>query len=207
MGSVTAMCVPRMSPGGPTAASAAPVDATAVPSGDRGAVAGEPEVSTDDLPVTSSGRRVDRRERQGESRAASSTEPTDRIPSKERAMYVLVWSDNRILSDLVARNLRRRGFDVDERPLSAAASPGPIERHAPDLAIVDLDCLEPELWRRAARLRSTVPETPVVILGHAWPTPARLDPLQPCTYVRKPFAIDALLDAVQDVPTAVGRSR
>ena len=93
------------------------------------------------------------------------------------------------------------------RILSAAAPPSMIDRHAPDLAIVDLDCLEPELWRWAARLRATFPKTPVVILGHAWPTPARLDPLQPCTYVRKPFAIDALLDAVQDVPTTVCRSR
>ena len=122
-------------------------------------------------------------------------------------MYVLVWSDNRILSDLMARNLRRRGFDVDERQLTAGAAPGIVEHRAPGLAILDLDCLEPELWRRAERLRATIPETPVVILGHAWPTPARLGPLQPCTYVRKPFAIDELLAAVQDVPTTVGRSR
>jgi DNA-binding response OmpR family regulator len=130
---------------------------------------------------------------------------TDGISPKERTMYVLVWSNNQVLSDLVARNLRRRNFDVDARPLPATAGLGPIEECPAELAIVDLDCLEPELWRLAARLRAVIPETPFVILGHAWPTPARLYPLRPCTYVRKPFAIDELLDAVHDVRTAAGQ--
>ena len=134
------------------------------------------------------------------------TELTDRIPSNERAMYVVVWSDNPIPSDLVVRNLRLRGFEVDERPLSTGAALGFIEHRDPDLAIMDLDCLESELWPRAARLRATMPARRLVILGHAWPTTDRLTPLQPCTYVRKPFAIDDLLAAVQDAPTSEGSS-
>ena len=70
------------------------------------------------------------------------------------------------------------------------------------LGIVNLDCQEPDLWRRAARVRATVPSVPLVILGHAWPAAAQLDRLQPCVYVRKPFAIDELLAAVQDAPAA-----
>ena len=117
-------------------------------------------------------------------------------------MTVLVWGNDRILSDLVARNLVRRGFDVREIPLPRVGAPveAPPIADGAELAIVDLDCQEPELWRRAARIRTAIPGIPLVILGHAWPASARLDRLQPCAYVRKPFAIDELMAAVQDVP-------
>lgn len=119
-------------------------------------------------------------------------------------MNVLVWSDNHVLSDLVARNLGRRGFDVHERRLP------PFPEHADpeldgadsigvDLVVVDLDCLDPELWRRAWLIRRLLPGVPLVILGHSWPTSPRVDRLRPCAYVRKPFAIDTLLAAVKDV--------
>jgi hypothetical protein len=87
-------------------------------------------------------------------------------------------------------------------PISAR---GQLEHHDADLVVVDLDCLEPELWRRATILRKLLPGIPLVILGHAWPTSPRVDRLQPCTYVRKPFAIDALVAAVKDAPATMGR--
>jgi hypothetical protein len=65
--------------------------------------------------------------------------------------------------------------------------------------VVDLDYLDPELWRCASLIRHMLPGVPLVILGHSWPTSPRIDQLRPCTYVRKPFAIDALLAAVKDV--------
>jgi DNA-binding response OmpR family regulator len=114
-------------------------------------------------------------------------------------MNVLVWSDNHVLADLIARNLSRRGFDVQEWRLPPLSAQGRLDHHDADLVIVDLEWLEPELWRRAARLRRLLPGVPLVILGHAWPTSSRVERLQPCTYVRKPFTIDALLAAVQDV--------
>lgn len=117
-------------------------------------------------------------------------------------MTVLVWSNTRILSDLVTRNLDRRGFDVRETPLPPPGAPieTPPVTAGVALAIVDLDCQEPELWHRAARVRAALPGTPLVILGHAWPAAAQVDRLQPCSYVRKPFAIGELLEAVQEVP-------
>lgn len=119
-------------------------------------------------------------------------------------VIVLVWIDNRILSDLVTRNLARRGFDVrletSPPPSSSSAPVTPIAEEA-GLAIVDLTCPEPELWRSASRVRRILPSIPLVLLGHAWPASAQLDRLQPCTYVRKPFSIDALVAAVHQAPT------
>jgi DNA-binding response OmpR family regulator len=114
-------------------------------------------------------------------------------------MNVLIWSNNHVLSDLMARNLVRRGFDVRERPLPTATALRGTEVNA-DLVVVDLDCQEPDLWRHASHIRGMLPRVPLVILGHAWPATPRLDRLQPCSYVRKPFAIDTLLDAVKEVP-------
>ena len=74
-----------------------------------------------------------------------------------------------------------------------------VEREHVDLVVLDLDCLDPELWRRASLIRRLLPGVPLVILGHSWPTSPRVDRLQPCTYVRKPFAIDSLLAAVKGV--------
>jgi DNA-binding response OmpR family regulator len=122
-------------------------------------------------------------------------------------MNVLVCSDNRVLSDLVARNLGRRGFDVRERRLPALTAQGRPELEDADLVVVDLDCLEPELWRRTKLIRQRLRGVPLVILGHAWPTAPRLDRLQPCAYVRKPFAIDALVAAVQDVTSKPSPAR
>jgi DNA-binding response OmpR family regulator len=116
-------------------------------------------------------------------------------------MHVLVWSDNHILADLVAKNLDRRGFDVHEGPLPPFPVRGATELDAPDLIVVDLDCLDAELWHRASLIRRLLPGVPLVVLGHSWPTSPRVDRLQPCAYVRKPFAIDALLAAVKDVTT------
>ncbi len=118
---------------------------------------------------------------------------------ESHVVIVLIWSNNHILSYLVTRNLVHRGFDVQEISLPP---PGAPMETPPDaaLVIVDLDCQEPELWHRAAMVRSALPGTPLVLLGHAWPAAAHLDRLRPCSYVRKPFAIGDLLAAVQDVP-------
>lgn len=118
-------------------------------------------------------------------------------------MNVLLWSSNRILSDLVARNLAHRGFEVRETTLPPDDTPIVLIGDGADIVIVDLDCPEPELWRRAAFVRETVPAVPLVILGHGWPAIVQLDRLQPCTYVRKPFAIDELLTAVQEAPAKI----
>ncbi|MGE3271116.1 MAG: hypothetical protein AB7P40_20360 [Chloroflexota bacterium] len=123
-------------------------------------------------------------------------------------MNVLVWSSNQILSDLVMRNLAHRGFAVRELPALWTGDPlrsvSNLDGGRPDLVIVDLDNQEPELWQYAERVRSMMPCVPLVFLGHAWPSAPQLDRLQPCAYVRKPFAIDTLLEAVQHVTMLVG---
>lgn len=118
-------------------------------------------------------------------------------------MIVLVCGDNAILSDLVTRNLMRRGYEVSEQPLPPEDAAGPLDLHGANIVVVDLDCQEPELWRRAASVRMSMRGVPLVLLGHGWPTGTQLDRLRPCTYVRKPFAIDELVVAVHEAPMKV----
>jgi DNA-binding response OmpR family regulator len=120
-------------------------------------------------------------------------------------VFVLIRCDDCTLSHLVARNLERRGFDVREASSTRAEAPPSRDVRPPDLVVVDLGIQEPEQWERAERVRGEMPRMPLVFLGHAWPTSFQLERLQPCTYVRKPFAIDALLAAVQEAPATAGR--
>lgn len=125
-------------------------------------------------------------------------------PARESSpVFVLVCGDNRILSGLVTRNLRQRGYAVRKIPLPPSRAIGTIDVGGADIVIVDLDCQEPELWRRAAELRASIRSVPLVILGHEWPTAVQVDQLHPCKYVRKPFAIEELVAAVQEVPLHV----
>jgi|GEM_PF-5682127 len=118
-------------------------------------------------------------------------------------MIVLVCGNNTILSDLVSRNLMLRGYQVSEQPLPSEDADGPLDMRGADIVVVDLDCQEPELWRRAASVRTSMRGVPLVILGHGWPIGTQLDRLRPCKYVRKPFAIEQLVAAVREAPMKV----
>jgi DNA-binding response OmpR family regulator len=117
----------------------------------------------------------------------------------------MIRSEDRTLSHLVARNLERRGFDVLEATLPGAEPRPSHDVKAADLVVVDLGIQEPEQWQRAERVRGEMPQVPLVFLGHASPTAPQIERLQPCAYVRKPFAIDGLLAAVLVASTTVRR--
>ena len=117
-------------------------------------------------------------------------------------MLVLIRSEDRTLSRLMARNLERRGFAVQEAMASSGEPHPPSRPMIHDLVVVDLGAREPEQWAHAERVRGELPQIPLVFLGHAWPTSPVLERLQPCVYVRKPFAIDTLLAAVQSAPAS-----
>jgi DNA-binding response OmpR family regulator len=113
-------------------------------------------------------------------------------------MLVLLCGSNPVLSDLVSRQLVRRGFVVRAVPLGPLDASTVRPGEAFDMVVADLDVAEPELWQRAASLRATFPYVPLLLLAHAWPGAADLEQLHPCVYVRKPLAIDELSAALDD---------
>jgi DNA-binding response OmpR family regulator len=129
------------------------------------------------------------------SRHASSLLERD---GQARPVSVLLWSDSPAFSHLVSRNLTNRGYAVHDVDAAAPTErPGSAPSTA-DVVVGDFESPEPELWQWAGRLRASFAATPLVILGHGWPSTPRLHRLQPCVYVRKPFAIDELLIAIAD---------
>lgn len=122
-------------------------------------------------------------------------------------MSVLIWCENHILSGLMAQNLAQRGFDVADNATVGESPPAASRENAPQLIIVDLESQELDVWHRAEGVRAEAPGIPLIFLGHPWPNARQLKRLQPCTYIRKPFAIGALLSAVQDALAEAASSR
>ena len=112
---------------------------------------------------------------------------------------VLVCSTDAALSDLLARNLARRGFRARQEAWAPCCGAPAAVSEAADVIIGDLDCPEPACWRGATRLREMFPSLPVVFLSHAWPDAARLRLLQPCRYVHTPVAVGELLRALREL--------
>jgi DNA-binding response OmpR family regulator len=117
---------------------------------------------------------------------------------------VLLLSTDAILSDLLLWNLSRRGWAVEQawsdpctRTVAGATTPD-----APDLVIADLDCMSPAVWNAVAGLRAAFPDTPLLLLGHEWIDGTRLQRWRPCSYLRKPLAIDTLLSHVRAMAPA-----
>jgi len=118
---------------------------------------------------------------------------TSRSAGPREPVGVLLCSDDRTLSDLVARNLDRRAFVVRQAPLAPLDATTLPPGAAPDIIVADLDDEDPEAWYHAAWLRAAFPYLPLVLLAHGWPAPSEIARCQPCRLVRKPFAIDELL--------------
>lgn len=116
---------------------------------------------------------------------------------------VAVCSADLVVSQLLALNLNRRGFVVRQTHWAPCCG-GP--EATPDLGgaaliIADLDCSAPTCWTGATRLRRAAGDLPILFLGHEWPDPARLQSLQPCGYLRNPFALQALIQLLHQLTT------
>lgn len=112
---------------------------------------------------------------------------------------LLVMSDDEALRRLICLNLRARGSEVEEECLNRSL----LSRNGPtvDAAIVDLgpDGIEADGWELVRALRATgwARSLPLVVLGASWSSPAQVVLLKPLIFVRKPFAIGTLLDALR----------
>jgi DNA-binding response OmpR family regulator len=122
---------------------------------------------------------------------------------------VLLYSTDSRFSDLLERNLSKRGLRVRQQAWSAChAGTGDAPRQVPadvDLVIADLDCIGPACWQAIVHLRRVVHSLPVVFLAYEWPNPGRLGRCQPCGFLRKPFAVDELLRVLEEFLAAAAR--
>ncbi len=123
------------------------------------------------------------------------------------ALSVLLYSTDAGFSDLVKRNLARRGLRVRQEAWAAChGGPGDVAPRVPqgmDVVIADLDCTGSACWQGVVRLRRCLGRSlPVVVLAYEWPDAARLGRCEPCGYLRKPFAVDELLRVLQEFQPA-----
>jgi DNA-binding response OmpR family regulator len=114
----------------------------------------------------------------------------------ERAARVLLCGVDDTLAELLARNLTRRGFDVQRLAWTPCCGdkrdlPGEV-----DVVVADLDCPESDARHTLARLRELVPAQPLVVLTDEWLDPERLQ--AGCLCLRKPVAMSDFLRAVRD---------
>jgi two-component system cell cycle sensor histidine kinase/response regulator CckA len=113
---------------------------------------------------------------------------------------VLVVEDERMVRSMAVRGLREEGYTVLEAG-SGAEALELIDRHAADVGLVLTDVTMAEMGGRELghRLASRRPDLPVLYMsGHPLDEIVRrglLQERQP--FLQKPFAPDALLDAVR----------
>jgi DNA-binding response OmpR family regulator len=112
---------------------------------------------------------------------------------------VAVVGDDDVSLALIHLNLARRGYSVLVALLSHLAQgwqpTGPL-----DLLLVDLTVPEPQCWERTAELRalSWAQPLPLIVLNQCWPDAEWLARLAAHRHLRKPFAMDELIAAVED---------
>ncbi len=116
---------------------------------------------------------------------------------------VAVVSDDEVSLALIHLNLARRGYTMLVALLDHVRQ-GWQPSHALDLLLVDLAVPEPECWQLAHEVRSRPWAQPVrlIVLSDCWPDAVWLERLAAHRLVRKPFAVDALVTAVEETLAA-----
>jgi DNA-binding response OmpR family regulator len=119
-------------------------------------------------------------------------------------MDVLVVEDEVALGEIIARNLRARGY----RTSLAATGEGALDeiaQHRPDVLILDVNLPDITGWDIIRRLDSDGMVRPAVIVISAGSiSPRRLEELRPDRHLEKPFHMDALLRALADFEAKMG---
>jgi DNA-binding response OmpR family regulator len=113
---------------------------------------------------------------------------------------VVVCSTDPVLSGVLARNLERRGFAVQQLHWEACHVAPPANLPStPDLVIADLDCTVADRWMAVTRLDRYFPSAPVVVLDYDRPDAGRLESWLPYRFLRKPLGVRDLLRLVDEL--------
>jgi hypothetical protein len=117
---------------------------------------------------------------------------------------VIVCSTDLVLGRVLARNLEKRGFAVQQlnwEPCYAPLPEGvPTE---PYLVIADLDCHVVDRWGAITRLNRFFPSVPVVILDYDRPDAGRLEAWRPYRFLSKPLGLHDLLGLLDELRVEV----
>ncbi|MCS7256847.1 MAG: response regulator [Thermomicrobium sp.] len=109
---------------------------------------------------------------------------------------VLVIEDDPVLSRILARNLARRGVEV-QVAASAEAALDLLSAWQPDLLVLDLELPGRTGWEVVRQLRASGRQIPVVIVTGGPLPMRRIAEFQPLAVLRKPFPLEAFLRLVQ----------
>ena len=121
---------------------------------------------------------------------------------------VLVVDDEEHITELVAMGLGYNGFEV-ERVSSGRAALEAVERHRPDLVVLDVMLPDLDGFEVARRLRTSEgagPRVPIIFLTARDTTADKVQGLRLGSddYVTKPFSIEELIERVKAVLRRAG---
>lgn len=115
-------------------------------------------------------------------------------------MKVLLVEDEASLADVLARNLRARGYEVTVEATAEGAIHELLERW-PDTMVLDINLPDHTGWEVLRRL---TPEERarlnVVVISAAPLSQKRIAEFQPSHWFTKPFPMNALMRAVANAP-------
>jgi DNA-binding response OmpR family regulator len=118
---------------------------------------------------------------------------------KVRFMKVLLVEDETALADILARNLRARGFDVKAVDTAEGAILSMAEEW-PEGLVLDINLPDDTGWEVLRRLGpESLNHLHVVVISAAPISQKRIAEFQPAHSFVKPFPIDALVRALSDV--------
>ncbi|HZP26351.1 MAG TPA: response regulator [Dehalococcoidia bacterium] len=115
-------------------------------------------------------------------------------------MKVLLVEDELALADVLARNLRARGYDVRCEP-SARGAIRSLAQGLPDALVLDINLPDDSGWEVMRRLSdSERRRLRTVIISAAPISPKRIEEFRPKHCLLKPFPLEALARALTDSP-------
>jgi DNA-binding response OmpR family regulator len=110
---------------------------------------------------------------------------------------ILIVEDEPTFRSIVVRNLRARGFEVEEAENTDDAI-ALLTSRTPDLILLDINLPGPSGWELLRHLKASGRHIPTIIVSAVRVNPERLEEFKPLAYLPKPFPLEALLRIVEN---------
>jgi DNA-binding response OmpR family regulator len=119
--------------------------------------------------------------------------------------HILLVEDDASLSDVIGRNLARRGLDV-RMATTVSDALRAVAKIRPDLLLLDINLPDRSGWELLRALHGQGIEIPTIVISATRCTPERLIEFKPLAFLPKPFPLDALLRLVVGGATQTSRT-